>query len=275
MIRKFIASLPLLCAQSPYHSNAATSAVDQPNLMLRSEQEMGTIPEPADQRRSRSTSAKHGQARAKSRWRSWPFWRELSLRVLAAMRKDPVAVLLVLANIAPVIDLVKSGEPVGSLLVIYWIQLMIIGLWNIPKIIIMARWFAIVLVPAFCAMYFGVLNIFGFIAGGLLDDQMRGTEWHENFALSNYTWLALLFFGVHGFSFVFHFLRGREWEGATQQDYERQISKPMIRVMPMWLAALFGGFVAAFFHSAAVVVLFVMPVKILLDVYGHLWEHQL
>lgn len=191
------------------------------------------------------------------------------------MREDPVAVLLVLANIAILVGVVKDGEPLGAILVIYWMQLMIIGFWNIPKIIILARWFSILLVPAFLAMYFGLLNMFGFIVGGLLDDQMRGTEWHENFSLANYTWEGLMFFGVHGFSFVFHFLRGREFENVSQSDIEIQIAKPMIRVFPMWMAALIGGVFGAIFKTAAGAVVFILPVKTALDVWGHLWEHAL
>lgn len=41
----------------------------------------------------------------------------------------------------------------------------------------------------------------------------------------------------------------------------------------MWLATLAGGIVGSFFDSAAVAVLFVLPVKLSLDLPGHFAEH--
>jgi hypothetical protein len=55
-------------------------------------------------------------------------------RLPQMFRNDPTAVMLVVANIYPVITLVVKGEPIGSLLVVYWIQLMIIGFWNAVKL---------------------------------------------------------------------------------------------------------------------------------------------
>jgi hypothetical protein len=44
--------------------------------------------------------------------------------------------MLVVAIIFPVIDLALKGEPIGSLLMVYWIQLMIIGFWNAAKLVL-------------------------------------------------------------------------------------------------------------------------------------------
>jgi hypothetical protein len=43
--------------------------------------------------------------------------------------------------------------------------------------------------------------------------------------------------------------------------------------MPMWLAALVGGIIGGFFNTAAVAVVFVLPVKLALDLLGHFIEH--
>jgi hypothetical protein len=43
--------------------------------------------------------------------------------------------------------------------------------------------------------------------------------------------------------------------------------------MPMWLAALVGGIIGGFFNTAAVAVVFVLPVKLALDLLGHFAEH--
>jgi len=46
----------------------------------------------------------------------------------------------------------------------------------------------------------------------------------------------------------------------------------ILRAMPMGLATLAGGIIAGFFDSAALVVVFVPPVNLALDVFGHFAE---
>jgi hypothetical protein len=185
-------------------------------------------------------------------------------------RNDYTAVMLVIVNVYPIIDMLWKGDPIGSILVIYWIQMMIIGFWACIKLVVIARWRAVLFIPMFLAMYLSIVNIFGFIAGGLLDDQMRGTEWVANFSLWNYKVPALLFFASHGVSFWENFIGDREYQGIS---WETQFGKPFLRAMPMWFAALLGGIFGGFFNTAAVAALFVLPVKTAFDVFGHFIEH--
>ncbi len=191
-------------------------------------------------------------------------------RLPGLFRNDIAAVLLVFANIVPVINLLVRGEPIGSILVVYWIQMMIIGFWNIIKLIVIGRWSALLYVPIFILMYLSIVNIFGLIAGGLLDDQMQGTAWHENFSLWNYLVPALMFFATHGLSFVTNFLGRREYE---KTPWDTQMGQPILRAIPMWIAALVGGVIGGFFNTAAIAVLCVLPVKLGLDLLGHFAEH--
>ena len=185
-------------------------------------------------------------------------------------RNDYSAVMLVVANIFPVIDMLWKGDPVGSILVIYWMQMMIIGFWTCVKLVVIARLRALLLVLMFVLMYLSIVNIFGIIAGTMLDDQMQGTAWHQNFSLWNYWVPALLFFATHGLSFWENFVGSREYEKIK---WDTQMGKPILRAMPMWIAALVGGIIGGFFNTAAVAVVFVLPVKLALDLLGHFAEH--
>ena len=196
--------------------------------------------------------------------------RSLFGRLPRLFRNDLTAVMLVFANIFPVFDLLSKGDPIGVILVIYWMQLMIIGFWNAVKLIVIARWKAFLYVPLFVLMYLSIINMFGLIAGILLDDQMRGTAWHQDFSLWDYWVPAALFFANHGLSFWVNFIRGREFEDISS---DTQMGKPFLRAMPMWAAAIPTAFVGGFFNSAASAVLFVLPVKLALDVFGHFYEH--
>jgi hypothetical protein len=191
-------------------------------------------------------------------------------RLPGLFRNDYSAVMLVIANLYPVIDMLWKGEPIGSILVIYWIQMMIIGFWNIPKLMVIGRWRALLYVPIFLLMYLSIVNFFGIIAGAMLDDQMQGTTWHQNFSLWNYWVPALLFFATHGLSFWENFIGDREYKDIP---WDAQMGKPFMRAMPMWIAALIGGFIGGSFNTAAVAVIFVLPVKLALDLLGHFGEH--
>ncbi len=197
--------------------------------------------------------------------------RALFLGLPRRFRNDSSAVMLVVANIYPVIEMALEGEPVGSILVIYWIQLMIIGFWNVVKLVAIARWKALLIVPMFLAMYLSVVNFFGIVAGALLDDQMRDTAWLQQFSLWNYWVPATLFFASHGLSFWQNFIRGREYRMIK---WDAQMGKPILRAMPMWMAAIAGAFIGGWLGSAAVAVLFVLPVKLSLDLVGHFTEHR-
>ncbi len=191
-------------------------------------------------------------------------------RLPGLFRDDLTAIALVIANIVAVINLLMRGEPAASILVAYWLQMMIIGFWNIARLIVIARWAALLYVPIFILMYLSIVNFFGLIAGMLLDDETRGTDWHRDFSLRNYAVPAAVFFASHGYSFYVNFIGGREFENTK---WDTQMGKPILRAMPMWLAALAGGIIGGFLNATAVVVLFVLPVKLALDVFGHFAEH--
>jgi hypothetical protein len=180
--------------------------------------------------------------------------------------RDPTAALLVVANLVPAVDLVRHGEPLGVLLVIYWMQLVTIGFWNIPKLIIIARWMALVYVPVFIIMYLQMLAFFAFIAFGLLEDQLRGTAWMDEFSVWDYWLPTALFFTAHGASFFMNYLGHREWEEQSVEDHVLGVLR---RIFPMSLAAFVGGFLGSIFTNAAIAALFVLPVKVLLDVAAH------
>jgi len=192
-------------------------------------------------------------------------------RFLRAMRNDPTAWMLLAANIAPVVVILKRGEPVAAMLVVYWLQLMIIGFWTIPKIILVARAASLFWVPAFVLGYLALVNMFGFVAGGLLDDQMRGSVWVQEFKLTNYVLEGAGFFLSHGLSFAVNFIRNREYEGSKPEE---QLVQPFTRALPMWCAALIGGFIGGFFTSATIAFVLVFPVKLALDLLGHFFEHS-
>jgi len=197
-------------------------------------------------------------------------FRNFFTRLPTMLRRNPTAIALIIANLYPVVDLLVKGEPVGSLLVVYWIQMMIIGFFSVLKLAVIGRWMALLYIPMFLLMYLSLVNFFGILVGSLLDDQMRGSAWHASFSLWNYWSSALVFFVNHCLSFWLNFIRGREFETTS---WETQMGKPLLRTMPMWMAAIVGGFIGGFLNSTAWALLFVLPVKLTLDVLGHFVEH--
>ena len=63
----------------------------------------------------------------------------------------------------------------------------------------------------------------------------------------------------------------QKWDETT--SWEKQLGQPILRAMPMWIAALVGGLIGGFFNTATIAVLCVVPVKLILDLLGHFNEH--
>lgn len=173
----------------------------------------------------------------------------------------------------PIIAFAVSRQPIAAILVVYWLQLMIIGFFNAVKLAYMARWLSILVVPMFCVIYFGLLDTVGLIAKGMVGEQMQGSDWYRPVSSGNYAWHGALFFIAHGFSFYYFFIRCAEYKRAESEDVQRQLVKALLRVIPMWLVALVGAVITLLLRTPNLAVLLMVPAKILLDVLGHRLEH--
>ncbi len=182
---------------------------------------------------------------------------------------------LILANLVPVLGTVYLGWRLSDVMVLYWSESAVIGLFNVLKIAVVGRWLALVAAPffvshfgAFMAVHF--LFVYGFFVQGPNDlsfgDLARVMRTFTDL------WPALLVLLVsHAVSFFVNFIGRGERRDSTLEDL---MTEPYSRIIFMHLVIIFGGGLTLVLGEATPVLLLVILVKIVVDVRAHLRQHR-
>ncbi|MGD8679772.1 MAG: DUF6498-containing protein, partial [Lysobacterales bacterium] len=170
------------------------------------------------------------------------------------------------------------GWRLSDVMVLYWAESAVVGFWNLVKIAVIGRWFALLAGPfflghfgAFMAVHF--LFIYGiFVEGFGRGGSSTGGDLGDVAALFVSLWPALLaLFVSHGLSFFANFIGRGEYRGRVIKD---QMGEPYSRIVFMHLVLIFGGGLSLVLGSPAPVILIVIALKIVFDLRGHLKQHR-
>ena len=191
----------------------------------------------------------------------------------------PSALVLIAANLVPLVGVVAFQWTVFSVLLLYWCENVVIGAFNVLRMLVAtpgnvaADAGKLFLIPFFTFHYgmfafvhgIFVLTLFG-PGGGTSLSPARLVEAVRTAGVG-YGVLAIVL--SHGFSFVHNYLASGEFRRASLQ---RLMFQPYARVMVLHLTILVGGFAAKAVGAptAALVVLIVL--KTSLDLRSHLAE---
>jgi hypothetical protein len=190
---------------------------------------------------------------------------------------SPSALVLIVANLIPVAGSVFLGWNLSDVMVLYWAESAVIGVFNICKIIIIGRWAALFAAPFFAAHFGGFMAVhFMFIYTIFIQQFQAGGESAGELAevalLFTSLWPALAaLFISHAYSFVSNFLGRKEYRGKTVND---QMSEPYGRIMFMQLVLIIGGGLTMALGSPVPVLLIMIALKIFFDVKAHLKQHS-
>lgn len=184
---------------------------------------------------------------------------------------------LIIANLVPVAGTMFLGWNLSDVMVLYWAESAVIGLFNIAKIIVIGRWAALLAVPFFMGHFGGFmavhfLFIFTFFVKGL--DGMNGGagDLAEVGLLFVSLWPALAaLFASHAWSFFSNFMGRGEFRRRTVKD---QMSEPYSRIIFMHLVLIIGGGLSMILGQAAPVLVGVIALKVFFDVKAHIKEHS-
>jgi hypothetical protein len=183
---------------------------------------------------------------------------------------------LIAANLVPLAGAVFWDWNLGAVLALYWAESAIIGLFNVARIIVVARWMALLAAPFFVGHFGGFMAVHFlflytiFIEGGVSAGQESGSL-DGVVALFVGLWPALLaLFLSHGYSFLGNFLGRAEFRGSSVQQ---QMSQPYSRIIFMHLVLILGGGLALVLGEPTPVLMLVIALKIALDVRAHRREH--
>jgi hypothetical protein len=186
--------------------------------------------------------------------------------------RAPSVVILILANLLPLVGVVLWGWDLLDLMVLYWMETGIIGVYAILQMAIAARWAALFYVPFF-VVHFG-----GFMAF------KPGTDPADFLTLiatqlgQRGLWPAFAALVIsHGVSFVMNLSRGFRPKPLgrnaalipDQPDPKAAMSAPYGRVIVMHLTIIFGAILAQALGSTVWAFVLLIVLKTVVDVAAH------
>lgn len=182
----------------------------------------------------------------------------------------PSVIFLILVNMIPLVGVVIWGWDVGFLMLIYWVETVVIGLFNIPKILTTGmgepgfglRIFGNLFVVAFFTVHFGGFNFGHF---------MFLRELFDLPAFGRDVWIAAGGLSLsHIFSLIVNWFGKREYVGVAANE---QMFKPYGRIIVMHVSILFGGAFAMMGGGTGPLILLI-ALKTVSDVLSHAVAHE-
>ena len=194
----------------------------------------------------------------------------------------PSLLALLLANAVPVIGVLFLGWTVFPLLLLYWLENVIVGGFNVAKMLL-ARpaepiyWAGKLFLIPFFIVHFGG---FTFVHGVLLV-AFFGPKGLQPFDLltavpaairtNQLGWGLLSLVASHGFSFFWNYLKNGEYQRASLQTL---MGQPYGRIVVLHLTVLFGGWVVMMLGSPVGALVVLVGLKTAADLRAHLAERK-
>jgi len=192
------------------------------------------------------------------------------------------AAVLVAANLVPLYGVAALGWPVFTVLLLFWVENVLVGLLNVARMLcaapddplqLLAKLF---FVPFFCfhyGMFTAVHGTFVFSLFGHV--KMSGLlpvgPWIATIGAQG-LWPAVgVLAASHLFSFFWNYLGRGEFRSASVSAL---MAKPYGRVVVLHLTILFGGFGVQALGSPVWALLLLVGLKTAIDVTAHLKEHR-
>ncbi|MEZ5541294.1 MAG: DUF6498-containing protein [Pseudomonadota bacterium] len=212
---------------------------------------------------------------------------------LRSYRPDLPQLALLLANLLPVIGVLWFDWDVASIVVLYWVENLIVGLITILKMLVTGGAHALPQAAFFCVHYGFFAAIHGFFVlklTGFTDLERIGgaaTSWPgplvvlEKFvalaqqllasAPDQFLWACLALLCSHGASFLLLFV--------GQQEYRRTsvsalMSAPYRRVALLHITVIAGGFLVQQLGSPLGLLLALVALKTGMDIMLHIRSHR-
>jgi len=196
-----------------------------------------------------------------------------------------------LSNVLPLVGVFYWGWDVGSLVVVYWSENLIIGAFTLVKLLAASPLKGLLAGVVFVIHYGGFCAVHGVFVLILAAEQqpaiMEGEPWplflvfvqllidvvRAVLAMAPAEWLvAFAALAVsHGISLVLNYFRGGE---HREHDARSLMAAPYRRIVIMHLAILAGGFGVAVVGSPLPLLVLLVVLKLVLDVWLHIREHR-
>ncbi|MEN9604981.1 MAG: hypothetical protein RJB39_666 [Candidatus Parcubacteria bacterium] len=207
------------------------------------------------------------------------------MSIIGTLKNNPSVTVLIIANLFPVVQVLYFGLDVFPLVFLFWIETMIIGILNIPKLIFFHRWKAIGVVPFFIIHFGGFMFVHLMFIIALFLMKLKAGETYVGplsdssnviAALFDYVhilWISIAVLALsHIFSFFTNYIGRKEY--LNRDKNKDPMMLPYGRVILMHLVLLVGGFVVTLLGQEAIALFALIVLKVLVDIRGHIEEHK-
>lgn len=198
------------------------------------------------------------------------------------MRANASIAFLVAANFLPLLGVLLWDWDVFLLLLLFWFENVVIGLFGIARIIVSGAHHQFrggMFLPLFFLVHYGgfmfghFMVLFAFYSEG---EKATGVSVvpadYLDIMLQNLNWVALVALLIsHGWSFAENFLGQREYDHLTVGE---AMAMPYKRMIITHVALIIGGFFLINQGQPVVGLAILVLLKIVLDVVFHLREHR-
>lgn len=187
--------------------------------------------------------------------------------------------ILALANMIPVIGVMIWNWSVAEIVVVYWVENIIIGVFNVPRMLMAEKTNnpntpRLFLVPFFL-VHFGIFClvhgffVFFLLSGDMLHNPFGSEKSSIPFVVPVVGFIFM--FLSHLFSFFWNYIGQREYRDTV---VEEQMVQPYGRVVVLHIAILFGAFAVVLLGGPLILVLLLIVGKTALDLGFHFYSHS-
>lgn len=176
---------------------------------------------------------------------------------------------LVLVNLMPIAGVILFGWDVATIMAIYWLENVILGVLNIPKMWacsggIGEKLFITIFFSfhygMFCWGHMSFLNDM-FDTQAIFDGLLDGGP---------ILWTAISLTASHFFSMIVNFFAKKEY---IDRQAALQMFAPYARIMALHVVLIFGGFLVMLFGAPLFALILLIGIKIVMDLVTHTIEH--
>ncbi len=200
---------------------------------------------------------------------------------------------LVLANLVPLFGVLRLDWDVGSVVVLYWAENLVIGFYTVIKLLLAAGPKGLFLVLFFIMHYGGFCGVHGLFVlgltgfGGESAQFSPGTDWPGPLVFPQMLlnvarqvlaaapdallWAIAALLLSHGLSFLLNYLGNREHEGQTTKTI---MTAPYKRIVVLHIAIIAGGFLVMSLGSPVGLLIALVALKIAMDIMLHRRSHR-
>ncbi len=195
----------------------------------------------------------------------------------------PSVIALVVSNLVPVFGVLFLGWEAYPLMLLFWIENVLIGIFNVLKMLFCspdnpAVWMGKLFIVPFFTVHYGIFTfVHGVFVMFVFNEGMRSASFPNAQAVWDTIRREHLIWGIvglavsHAISFATNYIGRGEYKQASLSLLMMQ---PYGRVMVLHVTIIIGGALMMALNSPTFGLLLLMALKIALDVRSHLREHR-